>query len=136
MQDCFFLTLVSPLDPLPSFTASYPVKNRFINGDNRHSVGMFPIRDNRVRMMLDDGMLTQEQFDARESKTVDKEYFEKLLQETMGTLKLKILSYNWLTYYRVNERRAADFTHKGRIFLAGDAAHCHSPAGGQGTLQR
>ncbi|KAG0283916.1 hypothetical protein BGZ96_011710 [Linnemannia gamsii] len=104
----------------------------FISGDNCHSVGMFPIRDNRVRMMLDDGLLTQKQFDARASKTVDKEYFEKLLQETMGTLKVKILSYNWLTYYRVNERRAAEFTHKGRIFLAGDAAHCHSPAGGQG----
>ncbi|OAQ29103.1 hypothetical protein K457DRAFT_126109 [Linnemannia elongata AG-77] len=104
----------------------------FINGDNRHSVGMFPIRDNRVRMMLDDGTLTQEQFNAREPKTPTKEYFEKLLEETLGTLKLKVLSYNWLTYYRVNERRAAEFTHKRRIFLAGDSAHCHSPAGGQG----
>ncbi|KAG0292295.1 hypothetical protein BGZ97_005632 [Linnemannia gamsii] len=104
----------------------------FINGDNRHSVGMFPIRDNRIRLSLDDGVLTQEQFDARGSKAVDKDYFEKLLQETMGTLKMKVLGYNWLTYYRVNERRAAQFTHKGRIFLAGDAAHCHSPAGGQG----
>ena len=84
--------------------------------------------------MLDDGMLTQEQFNAREPKTPTKEYFEKLLQETLGALKLKILSYKWLTYYRVNERRAAEFTHKRRIFLAGDAAHCHSPAGGQGTL--
>jgi hypothetical protein len=95
---------------------------------------MFPIRENRVRIMLDDGFLTQEQFNARESKNVDKEYFEKLLLETMDTLKLKILSYNWLTYYRANERRAAEFTHKGRIFLAGDAAHCHSSAGGQGVF--
>ncbi|KAF8934863.1 hypothetical protein BGZ47_010181 [Haplosporangium gracile] len=104
----------------------------FINGENRHSVGLFPIRDNRVRMMLDDGMLTQEQFNAREHKTPTKEYFENLLQETTGALKLKVLSYNWLTYYRVNERRAVEFMHKRRIFLAGDAAHCHSPAGGQG----
>lgn len=95
---------------------------------------MFPIRGNRVRMMLDDGMLTQEQFNAREPKTPNKEHFEKLLQETLGTLKLKVLSYNWLSYYRVNERRATEFSHKRRIFLAGDAAHCHSPAGGQGTI--
>lgn len=87
-------------------------------------------------MMLDDGTLTQEQFNAREPKTPTKEYFEKLLEETLGTLKLKVLSYNWLTYYRVNERRAAEFTHKRRIFLAGDSAHCHSPAGGQGKLSR
>jgi len=33
--------------------------------------------------------------------------------------------------YRVHKRVAAQFR-KGRIFLAGDAAHVHSPAGGQG----
>ncbi|KAH7050561.1 FAD binding domain-containing protein [Linnemannia elongata] len=104
----------------------------FIKGDNRHSIAMYPIRDNRVRLMLDDGLLTQAQFEAREPKTVDKEYFETLLQETLGTLKMKILSYNWITYYRVNERRAKEFGYKRRIFLTGDAAHCHSPAGGQG----
>ncbi|KAG0201081.1 hypothetical protein BGX33_010531 [Mortierella sp. NVP41] len=104
----------------------------FINGNNQHHVGMFPIRENRVRMMLDDGTLTQEQFNAREPKTPSKEYFEKLLKETMDPIPLKVLDYNWLTYYRVNERRATEFAHKGRIFLAGDAAHCHSPAAGQG----
>ncbi|KAF9912352.1 hypothetical protein EC991_011044 [Linnemannia zychae] len=104
----------------------------FIQGVNRHSVGMFPIRDNRVRMMLDDGKISQEEFDARETKIPNKDFFENLLQETLGPLKLKVLSYNWLTYYRVNERRATEFAHKRRIFLAGDAAHCHSPAGGQG----
>ncbi|KAF9141428.1 hypothetical protein BGX30_004819 [Mortierella sp. GBA39] len=72
----------------------------FIKGDNRHSIAMYPIRENRVRLMLDDGLLTQDQFEAREHKTVDKE--------------------------------AKEFGYKRRIFLAGDAAHCHSPAGGQG----
>ena len=37
----------------------------------------------------------------------------------------------WLSHFRINERKIKDYRH-GRIFLAGDAAHIHSPAGGQG----
>ncbi|MET7241792.1 FAD-dependent monooxygenase [Methylobacterium sp. EM32] len=37
----------------------------------------------------------------------------------------------WLTHFRINERKVAEYRH-GRVFLAGDAAHIHSPAGGQG----
>jgi 2-polyprenyl-6-methoxyphenol hydroxylase-like FAD-dependent oxidoreductase len=37
----------------------------------------------------------------------------------------------WLAGFRINERKVADYR-SGRVFLAGDAAHIHSPAGGQG----
>jgi 2-polyprenyl-6-methoxyphenol hydroxylase-like FAD-dependent oxidoreductase len=37
----------------------------------------------------------------------------------------------WLTTFRINERKVSDYR-SGRAFLAGDAAHVHSPAGGQG----
>ena len=37
----------------------------------------------------------------------------------------------WLSNFRINERKVAEYR-QGRIFLAGDAAHVHSPAGGQG----
>ncbi len=37
----------------------------------------------------------------------------------------------WLANFRINERKVSDYA-KGRVFLAGDAAHVHSPAGGQG----
>ncbi len=37
----------------------------------------------------------------------------------------------WLSAFRINERKVKDYR-KGRVFLAGDAAHIHSPAGGQG----
>ena len=37
----------------------------------------------------------------------------------------------WLANFRINERKVADYR-RGRVFLAGDAAHIHSPAGGQG----
>lgn len=37
----------------------------------------------------------------------------------------------WLAGFRINGRKVADYRH-GRAFLLGDAAHVHSPAGGQG----
>src|ERR1039457_2232229 len=37
----------------------------------------------------------------------------------------------WFSSYRVHSRKADSFE-KGRCYIAGDAAHIHSPAGGQG----
>jgi hypothetical protein len=37
----------------------------------------------------------------------------------------------WFSSYKVHSRRAGSFM-KGRCFIAGDAAHIHTPAGGQG----
>ncbi len=37
----------------------------------------------------------------------------------------------WLTTFRISERQVERYR-VGRVFLAGDAAHVHSPAGGQG----
>jgi 2-polyprenyl-6-methoxyphenol hydroxylase-like FAD-dependent oxidoreductase len=37
----------------------------------------------------------------------------------------------WLTGFRINSRKVKDYR-SGRAFLLGDAAHVHSPAGGQG----
>jgi hypothetical protein len=37
----------------------------------------------------------------------------------------------WLSGFRINERKVGDYR-LGRVFVAGDAAHVHSPAGGQG----
>ncbi|MBV8454053.1 MAG: FAD-dependent monooxygenase, partial [Deltaproteobacteria bacterium] len=38
---------------------------------------------------------------------------------------------NWTAYFKIHRRQAAAYQ-VGRAFLAGDAAHIHSPAGGQG----
>ncbi|GLY94020.1 FAD-dependent monooxygenase [Actinoplanes sp. NBRC 103695] len=37
----------------------------------------------------------------------------------------------WMSRFHSDERQAPSYR-VGRVFLAGDAAHCHSPAGGQG----
>lgn len=46
-------------------------------------------------------------------------------------MKVKIAKVNWFSTYHVHHRVTQNFR-KGRVFLAGDAAHIHSPAGGQG----
>jgi 2-polyprenyl-6-methoxyphenol hydroxylase-like FAD-dependent oxidoreductase len=48
---------------------------------------------------------------------------------TGGALRLRDPA--WLTYFRLHHRHAARYR-RGRVFLAGDAAHVHSPAGAQG----
>ena len=45
--------------------------------------------------------------------------------------KLRLRDPAWLTYFRLHHRQAAHYR-AGRVFLAGDAAHVHSPAGAQG----
>jgi 2-polyprenyl-6-methoxyphenol hydroxylase-like FAD-dependent oxidoreductase len=45
--------------------------------------------------------------------------------------KLRLRDPVWLTYFRLHHRHAARYR-AGRVFLAGDAAHVHSPAGAQG----
>jgi 2-polyprenyl-6-methoxyphenol hydroxylase-like FAD-dependent oxidoreductase len=46
-------------------------------------------------------------------------------------ISIDIKRVNWFSTYRVHHRVAAHFS-KGRAFLLGDAAHVHSPVGGQG----
>lgn len=46
-------------------------------------------------------------------------------------LNMQVSGVNWFTTYRVHHRVAAEFR-KSRAFLLGDAAHIHSPVGGQG----
>jgi 2-polyprenyl-6-methoxyphenol hydroxylase-like FAD-dependent oxidoreductase len=48
---------------------------------------------------------------------------------TGGALRLRDPA--WLTYFRLHHRHATRYR-AGRVFLAGDAAHVHSPAGAQG----
>ncbi len=48
-----------------------------------------------------------------------------------SVVKAKITSTRWVSKYRIHRRMTQQFR-VGRIFLAGDAAHIHSPAGGQG----
>jgi 2-polyprenyl-6-methoxyphenol hydroxylase-like FAD-dependent oxidoreductase len=57
--------------------------------------------------------------------------FEDVSDRAIKHLKVDVRKVNWFSTYHVHHRVAEHFR-KGRAFLVGDAAHVHSPAGGQG----
>ncbi|WP_327581031.1 FAD-dependent monooxygenase [Nonomuraea sp. NBC_00507] len=57
--------------------------------------------------------------------------FRELFGERSGRTGVTLSEATWLSRYRFNARMVRSYRY-GRVFLAGDAAHVHSPAGGQG----
>lgn len=59
--------------------------------------------------------------------------YEEIEQEIKDKAKLplEISDVKWFSLYKVHSRRVNKFS-EGRCFVAGDAAHIHSPAGAQG----
>ena len=57
--------------------------------------------------------------------------FGDVSDRAISHLKVDVRNVNWFSTYHVHHRVTGHFR-KGRAFLLGDAAHIHSPAGGQG----
>jgi 2-polyprenyl-6-methoxyphenol hydroxylase-like FAD-dependent oxidoreductase len=57
--------------------------------------------------------------------------FEDVSGRAIKNLQVSVRRVNWFSTYHVHHRVTEHFR-KGRAFLLGDAAHIHSPAGGQG----
>ncbi|KAG0189103.1 hypothetical protein DFQ28_003902 [Apophysomyces sp. BC1034] len=59
------------------------------------------------------------------------EKVQEIMNERITAFDLTASDPLWISYFRINERKANGFR-RNRAFLMGDAAHCHSPVGGQG----
>jgi 2-polyprenyl-6-methoxyphenol hydroxylase-like FAD-dependent oxidoreductase len=59
------------------------------------------------------------------------ELFQNIVNKRTGRTDVELTAAPWFSLYRVNVRMVSRYR-IGRVFLAGDAAHVHSPAGGQG----
>lgn len=98
--------------------------NTFWHSDG--ALALFPISPGRYRVIADVGDATTGE--RRPDPTLEE---VQALLDQRGPGGLVASSPYWLASFRINARKVADYR-AGRVFLAGDAAHIHSPAGGQG----
>lgn len=86
---------------------------------------IFPIQPGRYRII---GDLPPSGADASPTPTLEQ---VQALVDRRGPAGTRLFDPIWLSGFRINGRKVSGYRH-GRAFLAGDAAHIHSPAGGQG----
>jgi len=96
--------------------------NVFNNGDGL--LAIFPYGNNRYRIVGDIGET------APSEKEPDLAEVQKVVDERCPT-KLSLGDPRWIAAFAIHRRHVNRYR-VGRVFIAGDAAHIHSPAGGQG----
>jgi 2-polyprenyl-6-methoxyphenol hydroxylase-like FAD-dependent oxidoreductase len=92
--------------------------------DEADLLAVFPMRgDNTVRLI---GTVRPESEEHHEKLT-----WSDVSSRAIEHLQMTVDRVNWFSTYKVHHRVAEHFQ-RGRAFLVGDAAHVHSPVGGQG----
>lgn len=89
-------------------------------------VGFFPFKPSRWRIIADMGAAKGMERPADPSLAD----VQAIVDQRCPT-GIRLSEPHWLAGFRIHERKVADYR-RGRVFLCGDAAHIHSPAGGQG----
>ncbi len=92
--------------------------------DTTDFLAVFPLKsDGHVRLV---GTVREEPGHPHETLSWD-----DVSQRVIAWMRIDVEKVNWFSTYRVHHR-VADHFRAGRVFLLGDAAHIHSPVGGQG----
>ncbi|CAO4146332.1 6-methylpretetramide 4-monooxygenase [Methylorubrum aminovorans] len=86
---------------------------------------IFPIPNGRARVVATVGRA-----DGRPKPDPTLAEVQALVESRAGP-SIRVSDPVWLSRFRINERKVSEYG-RGRVFLVGDAAHIHSPAGGQG----
>ena len=112
------------------YVADVEASGATINGelhvvlDRTDFLAVFPLKgDGRARLI---GTVRQEAEHQREDLS-----WNDVSKRVIEWIRIDVERVNWFSTYHVHHRVANHFQ-KGRAFLLGDAAHIHSPVGGQG----
>ncbi len=90
-------------------------------------LAVFPLSKNQVRFVANYSIdISREELE----KKLNLSFFQKIVTERAGP-GIKITRIGWMSAFLVNHRMADKMCSK-NVFLIGDSAHIHSPAGGQG----
>jgi 2-polyprenyl-6-methoxyphenol hydroxylase-like FAD-dependent oxidoreductase len=89
-------------------------------------VGVIPFSENRWRIVADIPPDSSDQ----SSRDVTLDEVQALL-DRRGLRQYRASDPDWMARFNISHRKVREFRRL-RVFLAGDAAHIHSPAGGQG----
>ncbi|HEX4153593.1 MAG TPA: FAD-dependent monooxygenase [Steroidobacteraceae bacterium] len=91
--------------------------------DRSEFLAVFPLMHGNARLV---GTVRDDAAHARQVLS-----WTDVSRHVIEQLGIRVTRVNWFSTYRVHHRVAEHFR-KGRTFLLGDAAHIHSPVGGQG----
>ncbi|WP_037604278.1 FAD-dependent monooxygenase [Streptacidiphilus rugosus] len=83
---------------------------------------VFPMKGDRMRLIA--------QIPTASTDEASQEWLQRIANERAAG-RLRIHDSLWLTCFEIHHAQVPQYR-CGRVFLAGDAAHVHSPAGGQG----
>lgn len=83
---------------------------------------IFPMRGQRYRVVAT--------IPDEEEPQIDEAYIQKIM-DRRTRMQSHVSDGVWFSNFRIQHRMVPHYR-KGRVFLAGDSAHIHSPAGGQG----
>src|SRR6266849_8242519 len=92
--------------------------------DEADFLGVFPLAGQGQARLI--GTVRDERDERADTLT-----FKDISDRAINHLKVGVNKVNWFSTYHVHHR-VTDHFRTGRVFLLGDAAHIHSPAGGQG----
>ncbi len=96
----------------------------FLTGEGL--VGIFPFRGDRCRVIV----VTDPEGEAEPAHDLCLDEIQAIVEDRTNS-GMRLSDPVWLSRFRISHRKIREFR-VGRIFLAGDSAHIHSPAGGQG----
>jgi len=114
------------------YVADVEARGQVMNGeihvalDRTDFLAVFPLKDSRRARLV--GTVRDE---AEVARPVENLAWDDVSRRVIEWLRIDVERVNWFSTYHVHHR-VADRFRNGRAFLLGDAAHIHSPVGGQG----